>query len=848
VAAPVLTIGAVNQTAKILNNTFRYSLNSLDVTLYDPATIPAVGNAVTSTNPTWAGAVASVKIRDNGKTGHKFVTITATNTDEAIANPAPFDLRDVDGDFRNLEVTTTLHNGVTEIRGTLETFLAGLDPGDVFELTSATHGYTAEEFSIREISVGWLKSTGSTTPLFRIAFGDPIVTLSAWVEEDSGILPITETKITDGAVSTPKLAAGSVTSDQIEAGSISADKLAATLVLASLLQTAETGNRVEMDADGFRVYSADEDLLVNMPTDGSPIFINAELVASSLSVVGDATLSSDGNTMGQASVLTLDSYQSDPTQAPSLAQGWATATMPYDATYDYAAGNMRRYSLSYDAAGGAGGTTKVFWTMISAAGGVHYLAELLASNRTVNRAIEVLSTYNPGYDQVSCVRHGSYVYVLYQDHVTFQWTVKRYTASSLTLDFTYNGIDMPVIATQSPVIGSDGTNLFIADKGSGSETIRWNKYNSGMEKQGSTINTSYNSGNDDHVRGIFCGSADFGAARIVIATEKFGTAHSFTTTGTHQTDECFPVKPSTVGLTYGDALADGARFWSIESFVGAASYSLVKHSTWTWTTASSKYWVAYSWADSHATGGTHETEVGPMASITMGRRKQLTITGVAIPFGGTDDPNNRKIYMVPNASQPATTALKLQSTVPTISTTLSTYNSGGAAPPTSNSFSSVAAPAEIRSAAGEWSLMGDGKIRLAGRDAWLPASIGGFTKENPSASLTDAAMGRFHSDNTASYIRAPIANRAGRIVAVGWRCSTAITAGSMTIKPQVGGTSVTGPVLTSADGTSGTHILASPLAFAVNSGIGVLFTTSGTYAPTTNDWAVELLVEYEPLP
>lgn len=70
--------------------------------------------------------------------------------------------------------------------------------------------------------------------------------------------------------------------------SVTADKLAATLVLASLFQTASSGQRVEFDVDGIRLYDTDgTTLLANLPTDGSDPFFAAEIDARGIDI--DAT-------------------------------------------------------------------------------------------------------------------------------------------------------------------------------------------------------------------------------------------------------------------------------------------------------------------------------------------------------------------------------------------------------------------------------------------------------------------------------------------------------------------------------------------------------------------------------
>lgn len=358
---PVLTIDAVDVTDDVYGKTLHFSLNTLDVTLVDPAAVPALGDTVDVDAPSWEGTVASVTVTDNDLGGHKWVRITATNTDEAVASPAPIDIVDTDNDYRNLEVTRTLHNEVEEIRGTFETFLTGLLPGHTFELTSATHGFSASEFGITDVKVNWLRDD---TPVFKVSFGDAIVDMSVWVNSAvdpdviaDGILPISGTdivelsidgtRITDGAVSTPKLAAEAVTANEIAAGAVTANKLAAELVLASLIATPDTtGRRVELDPAGIRLYDSDESLLVRVPTNGDPVYVKGEVRADSLVSESTAELREVVSLAGDA-VMTLQNGISDPTNPPTvtasvdyLTLGSTPAGTPTGIGYDSGAGTF----------------------------------------------------------------------------------------------------------------------------------------------------------------------------------------------------------------------------------------------------------------------------------------------------------------------------------------------------------------------------------------------------------------------------------------------------------------------------------------------------------------------------
>lgn len=523
------------------------------------------------------------------------------------------------------------------------------------------------------------------------------------------------TGLADGwsvAVDGADIVAGTILAGAIAAGAITTEALAAVLVLASTIKTADAGARVELDPAGFRAYSGAGDILMNIPTDGSPVYVNAVLEALSLSVTGNAGFYGALNHLGASSVTQVDLGIANPSQAPTLAQDWpATEFVPQTGLSVASPQRVATRGLSYDAAGGAGGATKVFWTAGYGASGLSgqandgFIVELLASDLSVNRKISLGYFPSPA---VICgaARLGTNLYVLLHDQTGQTW-VRRYTASTLAVNADYLAVSFPT-AYISPTIASDGTNIYIMDGGNGT-SFKWNKYDASMVKVGSTIDTTYNPAGGVTLRDVAAGSFDFGAFRIVGAFQG-GTGinvQTFDSTGVRQANEKFEsdaTSGNAWGITYGDARGDGARFWSIPE----DGLYVVKHSAWTWTTASPIYWVGYAWYDD--VGTVHETMVGPRSSITMGRRKMLTITGQAIPgAGGADDPNKVRVYVVNSATAPATTALHLQLTSVTPTNVLVGYNAAGAAPATSNGFLAVAVPATLQSEAQPgWTLKGDG--------------------------------------------------------------------------------------------------------------------------------------------
>lgn len=84
----------------------------------------------------------------------------------------------------------------------------------------------------------------------------------------------------------------------------------------------------------------------------------------------------------------------------------------------------------------------------------------------------------------------------------------------------------------------------------------------------------------------------------------------------------------------------GRVAWSgsaFRSWAAASPTSVWTFTSWNWSSASQPFWLAYSWYDD--IGTVHETRVGPRASISLGRRRQLGVTVPAVPAGGADDPD-----------------------------------------------------------------------------------------------------------------------------------------------------------------------------------------------------------------
>jgi hypothetical protein len=211
------------------------------------------------------------------------------------------------------------------------------------------------------------------------------------------------------------------------------------------------------------------------------------------------------------------------------------------------------------------------------------------------------------------------------------------------------------------------------------------------------------------------------AATYWVATTSAVYAYTFSGTTATQTANRDFGQAVTVsdGLTH-----DGTVF---RGFDAGSLTKVWKFSPWDFTTASTTLWVSYSWYDSNATGGTHETAVSPRASIVIRRREQMTVVNPAVPVGGTDDPDNRRIYFLQSATDTGVGTYWLQATGNFTSRTYNDYTGSGTHDGTGTAFP-AGTPSDMKDAGGNWHLKGDGtstfKDLVASGNATITGDIG----------------------------------------------------------------------------------------------------------------------------
>ena len=301
--------------------------------------------------------------------------------------------------------------------------------------------------------------------------------------------------------------------------------------------------------------------------------------------------------------------------------------------------------------------------------------------------------------------------------LSHEWIITKYDSTGVFVaEFTY----IPVTATEFDdisagigvaAIGTDGTNVLIAEFDDANNRFRIQVRSPTTLAVSSTINTGANAGFTGTVMGIIGGNFDFGSFRYCILSRNGHHVWPFTSAGVYNATEAFPVPAPAQcsGLTW-----DGTRFWTTNAKTAATGLAQVyKHSTYAWNTSGDllPHKATCIWRDTDATGGTHETTMGGITTFLMKKRAGVTLTSAAIPdLGGTDDPNAVAFFL--NVVDSARTNFWRQ-TLPADGVNTITVSDGivlsGTNPPATNDFPS-ATPGLVRNDLGTVIVSGNGSV------------------------------------------------------------------------------------------------------------------------------------------
>lgn len=496
-----------------------------------------------------------------------------------------------------------------------------------------------------------------------------------WVVVDRGNL----LRRWDGSLWVPLQVGG----DAIGDGAVDGPQLSGEIILASRFTTGVEGEqRVQFDDDGIKLINADETLRINVPTLlGSPVSLQAEVIADSLTVKGGATFESVSE-ISRDSSFTLASGTTSPITPPTLSVVYESIK---PVTTQSVTGSLGAFTLNPNE------VTSVNWRGTQFA--IHQKRSngtrvwLVAPDGTINS-----TTDYDGWEAFSETVFGGKVYFLIRLVSNNTYYLARSDAGGWFFS-SYARIN----TSFTPAIGNNGASIVVIESNASTAQITVRAMSMSATSFGAAINTSTAVGDNAFDAlgswdSVHFGTFDYGSNRYVVSMH--GVPYDIwhmTTGGVILSNDHFP-SPTTNkrGMTW-----DGTNFW-----VYGSDGVLYKMSTYKWTTESSTWWVGSTWVDSNAGGtGLHETDLGSVRSITMRKRAGLKVGLPAIPpGGGVDDPDSWNVYLGRGSTTPANSAMHLQTTGNTASTTLTSPSFVSAAPPTVNNFPG-ANPGSIESGA-----------------------------------------------------------------------------------------------------------------------------------------------------
>jgi hypothetical protein len=561
-------------------------------------------------------------------------------------------------------------------------------------------------------------------------------------------------------ITSPDIAAETILGEHIAGGTITGRELAGEIVLGSKITTGgldssgnTVGQRVDLDADGLRVISASGTPLVDLPTDpAKPAAFDGDVTARTLLITGGTSFQSPYNEITSDSGLTLAAGVSNPSGKPGLVIGYESVTLQRVSRAGQSGDSLGTFALDPTRVTAICPTsnTNVFWVVEVRTNG----SRIWRYNLTTGQNVQD-SAGNYVWDYPEWRITGIAMRDDGKDAWIGQWAGnnKWYVNRNLNTP-PLNTYDARV-GIGDPTIVTDGTDWFIMESRSGASLgqmivrrIGWNSTNFGEvpKTQDITLGATTGSTIGTHISGGRVGAMDMGGSRVAYMFRSASTGIRVTNHSAGATRDPALEWPSGISSDQrGFMWHPPTSTWYALDAAGV----LIKYTSQN-LSGGSHWHIATTIYDSKAAGtGTHETMIGPIATVAMRKRALLRVSIPTVPVsgGGDDDPDKYRLYAAQNSSAtpPASSSFRFQSegTTPTTgpgSATLTAIASATAAPPTTNNFPS-ATPAYIRSIANDgggnprWNLKGDGAGNV-GNISWAANGSSGVVRFNARGSST----------------------------------------------------------------------------------------------------------------
>ena len=589
---------------------------------------------------------------------------------------------------------------------------------------------------------------------------------------------ITAAKLVANTITANEIAANTITSAQIAAGTITATQIAsdyvytgvvtanqvvsgtlsAVVALLGEITTAISGRRITISsADGFRAIDAVGDTLVQIPTDSAQdISIKADVVANSITALGPIALRASTNELAKSAKLILRGKTTAPATPAIVAPTWQSVSVqPTNAhrglAGNYNATNARTYQAWSD------GVNSGVWVFDNA--GAHVPGE--EWTESTSAAVTV----------TSAARLGATIYLLLKNTTAGKWYIRRVNATTHALigtDFdygnisTYESVAMTIFST---------TTLVTVTRNITTSTYQRRQFNITGEIAPSAIGTGtlQTGGVNWNIIGgpvvdIYEGPAEgtiptfnSSTSRLFIYLDGQAKVNAFQSLGAGNGN---PAEDLTHFVEFPIAFEDkNVRLLTYNDGIGTIITYSKASGLWNyydgtrWTTESSTWKITTTWRDSDATGGTHETDQGPVASISMKKRARLLVTAPPIPdAGGTDDADAVSIYVGRGDGSRTTQWRQATPAAGVRSATIQTVTFSGTNPPAANDFP-AATPAAIVDSSTAITLLdanGDGRLRNMSIDSLTRPAATYAEATKSSAENVAAGASNFLSGTTIS--------------------------------------------------------------------------------------------------
>lgn len=660
-ARAVDTTGNASAWSSVLGPVTVASVVSADI---DAAINTAISTAGTNASAALAlGNQVVIASMDNLVSDPEFATL-GVNTDNWEALAAG-ETRDATGGYSGTAAWKVVLNGAEHVVAQNTTRWRQADPGTAYRLglwakadvaipantltcyiqRRAVGGSTStlvqiEHEAIPANTVTYITAPIGTLPtssdairaVLRIAAGAG-ATGNVWLSRPSLTRATNASLIVDGEVKARALAADSVNAGNVEAGSLTADLFEGVLAIVNKFTTSLDVDvqRVEFDPSGIKLYGADGEVLIDLPTtEGVNPTFRGVVEADGLTVREGATFYSPWNEFARDSTINLAEQVAGPVAGPIATMQWPGVPLVQTAH----TGFLGTFALNPSEVIGIGPdyqTSTRFYVLQKRPNGTRvwyykYDGTIDVAGGTFWDVSEMEIT---GFARSAA---GGAIY-LAKWAVNGAWFLFNADVSNAYVD--YNSAN----PSTRNVLGYNGTDVLVCEKISATD-YRLRRMNTATNP--ATVIENVNTTGVNALTPALCfvykGAADFGSTRWVVSHADAFSFRPFTTAGVWDPDRRWDPPVSKVGGLWNPA---DSKFYTLGS-----NGTLYEHSGLTWTDPTLNTWhVAQSFVDSNATGGTHESALGAITSFTMKKRAQVKLTLADVPYsGGTDDPNGWSVY------------------------------------------------------------------------------------------------------------------------------------------------------------------------------------------------------------